>query len=272
MRIFINLTIAFLLSPIASFAEIILVNQVQGGFWVSPAPTVTYVYRSQDPQRTVLYINGGDGKVGVKPDWDNHKYFTEYSFNMFFKRFTESDKTSGSSNVVVFDNPTSLDQGDSYYPHPRGNTDHLIRVHSVVQHYAKLFNKPVWILGHSNGSASAAEYLTWLEKQKKDIDIKGVIYASGANGTKFPQGTKVPVMFVHHEKEGCVKYVTEAYSRGVYEKLKAEGNTKTEYFLASGGTPDPKYKNPCWGGHHTYFGAEEQVSKAIDEFLIKYSE
>jgi len=44
MRIFISLTIAFLLSPIASFAEIILVNQVQGDSWCPPRlPLLMYI-------------------------------------------------------------------------------------------------------------------------------------------------------------------------------------------------------------------------------------
>ncbi len=254
------------------YAEIIPVNQVQSGFFISSAPTITYLYRAKDSKRTVVYLNGGNGNVGVKLDWSNHMYFTEYSFNMFLKRLSESDKTSGASNVVIFDNPTALNQGASIYPYKRGNLDHLVRIHSVVEYYTKLLGKPIWLLGHSNGAASVAEYLTWLEKEKKEVVIKGVVYASGADGTKLPSGTKLPVMFIHHEKDGCIKYVTETYSRGVYEKLRAEGNTKSEYFLASGGTPDPKYENPCWGGYHTYFGAEAQVSKAIDEFLLKYSD
>ena len=94
----------------------------------------------------------------------------------------------------------------------------------------KLFNKPVWILGHSNGGASAAEYLKWLEKEKKPIDIKGVVFASGANGTKFPSSTKIPGMFVHHEKDGCVPYITDVGSRGIYEKLKATVTPRQSIF------------------------------------------
>jgi pimeloyl-ACP methyl ester carboxylesterase len=213
MQLILGLIFVFMFYPITALAEILLVNQIQGGLFVSSAPTVTYVYRSQNPKRTILYISGGNGSVGVEPDWGDHKYFTEYSFNMFLKRFAEKRNTSGSSNVVVFDNPTSLDQGNSFYPTPRGRIDHLIRIHSVVNYYAALFNKPVWILGHSNGGASAAEYLKWLYKENKEIDIKGIVFASGADGTIFPSETKIPVLFVHHENDGCVPYITHTYSK-----------------------------------------------------------
>jgi pimeloyl-ACP methyl ester carboxylesterase len=267
-----KISIGILLAPLCSFAEIISVHQISEGLFISSAPTLTYVYRSNNSARTLIFIPGGDGSVGVKPEWVNSRYFREYSFNLFLKRLSESDKTSGSTDVVIFDNPVKLNQGAAIYPFPRGWTDHLVRIHSVVDYYSKISNKPVWIMGHSNGAASVTEYLKWLEKEKKEIDIKGLVFSSGADGSTFPSSTKIPVLFLGHEKEGCTKYINESYSRNLYEKLKANGNTKTEYFTASGGSPDPLYPNPCFGGYHMYFGAEEQVSKVIDDFLSRYSE
>ena len=267
-----KIAIGMLLMPLFSFAEIISVNQIAEGFSISSAPTLTYIYRSNNSVRTLIFIPGGDGSVGAKPEWANSRYFREYSYNMFLKRLSESDKTSGSSDVVIFDNPVKLNQGGSIYPFPRGWTDHLVRIHSVVNYYSKLSNKPVWIMGHSNGAASATEYLKWLEKEKKEVDVYGLVFSSGADGSTFPSITKIPVLFLSHEKEGCSKYVSESYSRNLFEKLKASGNKKTEYFTASGGSPDPLYPNPCYGGYHMYFGAEEQVSKVIDDFLIRNSE
>ena len=264
--------IGIILVPLCSFAEIISVNQISEGFFISSAPTLTYVYRSNHSARTLIFIPGGDGSVGVKPGWTNSRYFREYSFNLFLKRLSESDKTSGSTDVVIFDNPVILNQGGSIYPFPRGWTDHLVRIHSVVNYYAKLSNKPVWIMGHSNGAASATEYLKWLEKEKKEVDVKGLVFSSGADGSTFPSSTKIPVLFLAHEKEGCTNYISESYSRNLFEKLKVNGNTKTEYFTASGGSPDPLYPNPCYGGYHMYFGSEDQVSKVIDDFLSRHSE
>ena len=90
--------------------------------------------------------------------------------------------------------------------------------------------------------------------------------------TAIATATKIPVLFLAHEKEGCTKYISESYSRGLFEKLKASGNARTEYFMAAGGSTDPLYPNPCSGGYHMYFGSEEQVSKVIDDFLLRYSE
>lgn len=267
-----TIAMGLLFTSISSFAEIISVNQIADGISISSAPTLTYVYHSNNPARTLIFIPGGDGSVGVKPEWDNSRYFREYSFNLFLKRLSEPDKTSGSTDVVIFDNPTKLNQGSSIYPYPRGWTDHLARIHSAVDYYTKLYKKPVWLMGHSNGAASVTEYLKWLEKEKKPVDVKGIIFSSGADGSTFPIATKIPVLFLSHEKEGCTKYINESYSRSLFEKLKTGGNASTEYFTASGGSPDPMYPNPCSGGYHMYFGSEEHVSKAIDSFLLRYSE
>jgi pimeloyl-ACP methyl ester carboxylesterase len=272
MNIIKSIAMGMLFISLSSLAEIISVNQIADGPSISSAPSLTYIYRSSNPARTLVFVPGGDGSVGVKPDWGNSRYFREYSFNLFLKRLSEADKTSGSTDVVIFDNPVKLNQGSSIYPYPRGWTDHLVRIHSVVDYYAKLSNKPVWLLGHSNGAASVTEYLKWLEKEKKPVDVKGVIFSSGADGSTFPATSKIPVLFLAHEKEGCTKYISESYSRGLFEKLKASGNARTEYFMAAGGSTDPLYPNPCSGGYHMYFGSEEQVSKAIDDFLLRYSE
>ena len=267
-----TIAISVFFTPIFSFSEIISVNQIHDGFSISSAPTLTYVYRSNNAARTLIFIPGGDGSVGVKSEWNNSRYFREYSFNMFLKRLSESDKTSGTTDVVIFDNPVKLSQGSSIYPYPRGWTDHLVRIHNVVNYYTKNSDKPVWIMGHSNGAASVTEYLKWLEKEKKETELRGLIFSSGADGSTFPETTKIPVLFISHEKEGCTKHISEAYSRGLFTKLKSSGNNKLEYFTASGGSPDPMSTNPCSSGYHMYFGAEEQVSKAIDAFLLRYSE
>ena len=74
--------IGIILVPLCSFAEIISVNQISEGFFISSAPTLTYVYRSNHSARTLIFIPGGDGSVGVKPGWTNSRYFRENSFNL----------------------------------------------------------------------------------------------------------------------------------------------------------------------------------------------
>ena len=61
-------------------------------------------------------------------------------------------------HTVFFDSPYPMAR-TSAYPASRASADHQRRIESVVTFYEERFGKPVWLMGHSNGSISIAEFI-----------------------------------------------------------------------------------------------------------------
>jgi hypothetical protein len=62
-----------------------------------------------------------------------------------------------------------------------------------------------------------------------------MIYSSARHGATFNSNTKLPVLFLAHEQDGCPGS-TPYNSRRVYEDLKKTDKEKTEYVLIKGGS------------------------------------
>lgn len=255
----------------SAFAQLISVAQNESSFFISSTPTITYLYPAKDAKATLIFIPGGPGHVGLKETTpDTSPYFTRYHFSLMLKKLSSQEDSSGQFNVVIFDNPTILAQASKYaYPASRAATDHLVRIDSVVNHYQQLLNKPVWLMGHSNGAASITEYYKKLQKNKKNDAVSGLIYSAAIHGSDFDDNTLLPVLFLHHETDGC-EVTTLKSAKTVYEKLKRNGNQKTEFLIVKGG--EAEQKDACLSGFHMYFGAEKETAGLIDQFAKKFTQ
>jgi hypothetical protein len=182
------------------------------------------------------------------------------------KPLSDPTRTSGIFNVVVFDSPRALQTG-SGYPGSRATSAHLKRIESVVQYYKEKFNHPVWLMGHSNGAVSVTEFYKYLQKNKKESLISGIIYSSGRNGASFNSGTNLPVLFLAHQQDSCSKSTLHS-SQSVYDELKKTNQQKTEYVVIKGG--EAQRDDFCSSGHHMFYGASEEVYSAIDSFVSPY--
>ncbi|PUE31626.1 hypothetical protein B9Z46_14930 [Limnohabitans sp. Hippo4] len=122
-------------------------------------------------------------------------------------------------------------------------------------------------MGHSNGAASITEYYKKIQKNKKSDAIAGLIYSAAVHGSDFDENTFLPVLFLHHETDGC-EVTTLKEANKVFEKLKKNGNQKTELSIVRGGSAEQK--DPCLSGFHMYFGAEKEAADLIDQFGKKF--
>lgn len=260
---------AILLGASSTSAQLIPVEQNETSFFISSAPTMTFLYPGKEAKATLIFLPGGFGHVGVKPTTPaSSPFFTRYHFNLMLKRLTNPADSSGLFNVVIYDNPTVLAQATKYtYPTSRRTPDHLVRIDSVVQHYQNLLGKPIWLIGHSNGAVSITEYYKKLQKNNKENTISGMVYSGALNGADFDANTLLPVLFMHHEKDGC-DVATWQHAQKVFQKLTSQGNTKSEFSLVKGGEAEPK--DPCISGFHMYFGAEKEAADLIDQFGKKH--
>jgi len=245
-----------------AFAQVVSVPFNERGILFNTAPTLTFLWPAQKPRVTLIFIPGGEGRIGLLPDRKALGGF----YGATLKPLSDASLTSGSFNVVVFDSPVNLPVG-THYPYSRQGSEHLLRIESVVRYYKELYALPVWIMGHSNGAVSITEFYKMLQKSQKESLVEGAIYSSARNGSSFNDNTNMPVLFLAHERDGCEKS-NPSQSRDVYEQLRKNDPQRVEYVLIRGG--EPQSQHPCNSGFHMFYGAGEEAYKAIDQFAGAY--
>ena len=142
----------------------------------------------------------------------------------------------------------------------RASKEHAEDVLAVVNSLRKRFGVPVWLVGTSRGTLSAAAAGLQLGKA-----IDGVVLTSTmAVVADLPiDRFEVPVLMVHHERDGCREtYFREA--KHTAEKMKAP---RMELVSFSGGKDEGK---PCQAmAYHGFNGIEAEVVAAIARWILR---
>jgi Alpha/beta hydrolase family len=253
-----------------AWAQVIQVEPTNKGFFASTSPTTTFLFEAADARGTLIFIPGGEGRVGMRPGMTaDHRYFSAYHFNVMLRSLAES--TGGTRfNVVIFDSPVDLPNAQ-HWSGARTTTEHLSRVEDVIRHYRERLGKPVWLMGHSMGSISVTELFKRLNDAGATALLVGLIVSGGQSGTSLPyEATRLPVLLLHHEKDECPGN-TLAHARRLHERLRAAGNTSAELAIVSAGTPSPDSSNACRSGYHMYYGAGTEVAAVLDRFMTTHT-
>jgi len=142
----------------------------------------------------------------------------------------------------------------------RRSNDHAEDTRVVVDALRKQFGVPVWLVGTSRGTISAAAGGLHLGKA-----IDGVVLTSTmADVADLPVDRfEVPVLMVHHERDGCREtFYREAKSTAA--KIRAP---RTELVAVSGGTSEGR---PCEAmAYHGFNGIEADVVARITDWILK---
>ncbi|MBX9633703.1 MAG: hypothetical protein K2X44_01860 [Magnetospirillum sp.] len=242
-------------------AQVFFVEPIEAGIFRSSDPTPTFLWQGKDSQAVLVMIPGGDGHLGLTAERTDLGGF----YGSTLKRLSDPSLTSGSIDVVVFDSPYRLSPG-STYPTSRTTSDHLSRIESVIRYYKNKFNRPVWLMGHSNGAVSVTEFWRSIYDGDNKNLISGMIVSSSRNGISFPDETDIPVLFLGHRKDGCPKASPHVTKR-VYESMLSLGRNRVEHVLIDGG--EGQADNNCYSGYHVYFGANAEAADVIDKFIAK---
>jgi len=250
-------------------AEFVAVEQIDKGFFISSEPTVTHLWRSDlanEAKATLVFIPGGAGSVGMKPTWSSDSpYLTRYHFNQTLRRLSDKSATSGAFHVVIYDHPTKFQ--DMRQLTDRTSNDHMVRIESVIRHYAGLLKKPVWLMGHSNGGYSIAEFQRYMAKNGKSDLVQGLIFSAGREEASFTAEVNKPMLFLVAEQDGCGKTSPSA-NQGIFERVREANKAPTKFVWIK--TAQPEARDPCFSGIHMYYGAGEEVSRVLDEFLTQH--
>jgi hypothetical protein len=96
--------------------------------------------------------------------------------------------------------------------------------------------------------------------------LSGVVVSGARTGSHFEGMMNSPILFLHHEKDGC-RNASPTASHKNFEKAKLSNTAATRFVFIHGGS-DTKEKSPCDSGYHMYNGAEMEMVDAVRDFLL----
>ncbi|QKM65249.1 hypothetical protein DCO17_08385 [Polynucleobacter tropicus] len=212
-------------------------------------------YPGVKAKQVIIYLSGGWGRIGLKA---NTGAMID-SFSRMLIGLTNPKLSSGKFDVVFMDSPNEL-----YWMTQRGSADHLSRIQSVVQYYKNRTGLPVWLMGHSNGALSLNAYIQYLQEFSQVGMVDGLIISAARNEISFSPPLSMPMLFLHHEEDGCVN-TQPKNSYAAYERLVQFDKANIKYVNIE--TGEYEMNDPCTSGYHMYFGADKEVTSAIDQYF-----
>ena len=227
----------------------------------TPRPDVTLriVYaKAQNPVATAVLFQGGAGNIGIFP---NGSMRDENFLSGGARRFNDNG-----ISVAIVDAPSDRRTLDDF----RQTKEHAEDAAAVIAFLRQQDKLPVWAIGTSNGSLSAANAAERLGARGPD----GIVLTSSV--TKAPvaaahpltlaklEEITVPALFVHHKDDGCSVTPYAAIADVMASLKKAR---KVDLISINGGI---NQGNPCHTGYHQFLGIEVEVTQKIADWIRQY--
>jgi len=244
-------TLLFAFASHASCNELIRIPSPETGFFASSSVTEVVFWESEDSKGTVLFLPGGDGTFKTE-------MATRENVNRIHVIGAVMDIPQW--NVAAINSPYGLGGLDVGARHTTGHTNRIISaLHTLKE---KTNNKPIWLLGHSNGTVSALSTYSRLQKLNQENLIAGIILTGSRDVIEIPKKINVPILFVHHTNDMCQTTPHSTAMRS-FDNAKSKTVSQLEFVSIS--------SNPtgggCYSGSHMFRGSRQELSKAIDNFI-----
>jgi pimeloyl-ACP methyl ester carboxylesterase len=227
-----------------------------------PDVTQRFLYLSQEnPKAAVILFAGGHGGLAISQQGS-----LGWGKGNFLVRTREQFAERGLA-VAVVDAPSDR-QSSPFLSSFRQKPEHAADIKAVIAWLKKQNNVPVWLVGTSRGTQSAAFIATQLGV--KDGGPDGLVLTSTIltdnKGRAVPEmpleRIAVPVLVVHHEQDGCKLCSYEDVSL-LMKKL--NGVPRKELVTIKGGE---NRGDPCDAfAYHGFNGREKEVVKKIADWI-----
>jgi len=231
---------------------------------LSPRPGVKISYwmmERPNATATLLLIPGGGGGIGLRDGVPRSQNFLVRSRDYF---------AAAGYNVALLGKPTDRPELDAQY---RSGDDHVADIRAVVAKLSADYGKPVWLIGTSLGTISAAAAAAGMDPSK----LAGIVLTSSVTRTN--QATmfsvpmlplseiRVPVLVMHNKRDQCP--VCEPGWAWRIEKAMSNAPVKKLLLVeGGGGATGPA----CEALHyHGYIGMEAEAVKDITDWIAKPS-
>ena len=231
---------------------------------VSTRPGVTQRFlllTPDDPKAAVVLFAGGQGGLQIAPDgalgWGKGNFLVR-SRDLFLAK---------GLLVAVVDAPSDR-QSAPYLAGFRQTREHASDVKAVIAWLRRQAAVPVWLVGTSRGTQSAAYVATELSPAAGGPD--GIVLTSSIlrddRGPAVPEmpmdRVAIPVLVVHHRQDGC-KLCAFADVPRLMTRLTAA--PRRELLAVDGGRNEG---DPCDAfAHHGFNGLEREVVAKIADWI-----
>lgn len=218
------------------------------------------VIAPEAPKAAVILLTGGPGRVKI---FDNGSIRNEGNFLVRSRQlFAQHDFAT-----IVLDAPS--DRSGGMMVAFRESADHVTDLAAVIDWARAKWHKPVWLVGTSRGTQSAAHVAVALADDPRGPD--GIVLTSSIlarsnrdGGTPVQEQPlaklKIPVLVVHHESDPC-----PICAPSLLRELKLPA-ANGKLVMESGGVSTG---DPCEAfSHHGYNGIEGTVVADISAFII----
>lgn len=227
-----------------------------------PGVTQRFVYLAPDnPRAAVILLAGGHGGLQIFPNGG-----FRWGDGNFLVRTRDLFAQQGLA-VAVVDAPSDR-QSAPFLGGFRQSPEHVADLKAVIAWMREKTGVPVWLVGTSRGTQSAAWATTQLPRADGGPDglVLTSTILSDPNSRAVPamplERVAVPVLVVHHQQDGC-KLCAFSETPGLMAKFTAA--PRKELIAVSGGTSKG---DPCeaWA-YHGYNGLETEVVGRIGAWI-----
>jgi predicted esterase len=222
--------------------------------------TSSYWWMPRDKAKAnLILLSGGAGGMGYRDGTPQSQNFLIRSRDHF-----ATGNPNAAFNVALLGNASDMRQLD---PALRARADHVQDIAAVIAHIRARNSAPIWLVGTSQGTISAAAAAIELG-DKVDGIVLSASYTAFKTPTSVPKQAidkiRVPVMVISHEKDGC-SVTRPDENKYIIDKLK---NARVKKSVLLSGGQDPT-GDACEALHwHGFINFEAQASKAITDWII----
>jgi dienelactone hydrolase len=228
-----------------------------------PGVTQRFLYLNPaKPKAAVVLFAGGEGALKIT---DSGGF--GWGKGNFLVRSRELFVEQGLA-VAVMDVPSDRDGLKAFRQTPQ----HVADARAVIAWLREQTRLPVWLVGTSNGTLSAAFIATELPRGEGGPDgvvlTASIVYARPGRTRPIPdmplEKIAIPTLLVHHKQDGCVS-CPFADTEKVMVKLTAA--PRKELIAFEGGE---NRGDPCEAyAYHGFNGLEREVVSRIARWILK---
>jgi hypothetical protein len=217
--------------------------------------------KPDQPVGTVILFAGGNGVLNLQ-EVNGSPVINSLSGNFLVR--TRQEYVNRGFMVAVVDAPSDHLDATGMDFNFRRSADHATDIGAVVAYLKNQVNVPVWLVGTSAGTTSAANNAILLGQ-----NVSGVMLTSGLDALSFLNlaTIQVPSFVLHHAQDACTS-TTPAGAQGNFAAL--TGAPVKDLTFLTGGLPPTS--GPCDAfSQHGFYGIETQAVDAIAAFIKAHS-
>ncbi len=221
--------------------------------------------KPDNPVAAVVLFAGGNGYLGLT---DSGELRGQKGSFLIKNREILADQ---GFMVAAIDAPSGVKDLRRTY---RMSEKHGQDIAAVVQELKKKANVPVWLIGHSRGTYSAANGAIRLRELVDGLILTSTVtkarekyasYKTHPNGVMSMElgSIKAPVLIVANKTDSC----GSTPASNAKKLVKAFTGTPTAAVKIFAGENEPKQDNCKWKAQHQFYGFQENAVSFIAEFI-----